>query len=264
VNSKDPRPHLDSAAINSKLPSSVRSAVALSIQKTVESTNDAVVSVLSNSSGALFAVSTADEQTAGRGRLDRTWSSPFGAGVAMSLAFSADSLPHALTLIPLHFGVIVADVLADLGADVQLKWPNDIVIFEGDGTMGKIGGILCQKIGPTVVVGIGLNVSLTHEELPTPQATSLGIAGFRVSREEFIAGVISRGYELLVDSNHNTSWLADYERLCSTLNRNVEVQQADGITFSACATGVDSAGGLIVERDGQSLVVTVGDIIHLR
>jgi len=264
VTTKVPRARLDSARIHSETSPTVRDALILQVLESVSSTNDAVLELWAENPGALLVACTADEQTAGRGRLDRTWMSPFGAGVALSLAFPAKAIAHVPTLIPLHFGVLVAQVLEACGAPVRLKWPNDIVMTSETGEIRKLGGILATKNADIVVVGIGLNFSLERPELPTETASSLSLEGFTVSREEFIGRILSATSELLRAESTDDAWLADYVNLCSTLEREVMVHPADGVAFKALATGIDEHGGLVILREGSQEIVTVGDIVHLR
>lgn len=107
--------------------------------------------------GAPGDVFTADEQTAGRGRLDHKWLSPPGENLMMSAVVSTAGLApeHAATL-PLVAGLAVARALAaKWGLSPRLKWPNDVLA--GDGR--KIAGILCERDGDNVIVGIGVNVN---------------------------------------------------------------------------------------------------------
>ena len=96
-------------------------------------------------------VFTADYQTAGRGRLDHKWQSPPGTNLMMSVVLSVAELePERVATLPLVAGLAVAKALP---ADCRLKWPNDVVI---DGR--KIAGILCERVGDNVIVGVGVNV----------------------------------------------------------------------------------------------------------
>ncbi len=104
-------------------------------------------------------VYTADFQTAGRGRLDHKWLSPPGANLMMSAVLSVGGLsPEAVATLPLVVGLAVVQAICDLlPADgtrkVALKWPNDVLIGGR-----KVAGILCERNGETVIVGVGINV----------------------------------------------------------------------------------------------------------
>jgi BirA family biotin operon repressor/biotin-[acetyl-CoA-carboxylase] ligase len=125
-------------------------------------------------------VLVAEEQTAGRGRLDRSWHSQPGAALTFSVLLRPAAIPpSARGWLPLLTGVAVAAALrAQTGLDVSLKWPNDVLVSGAEpGMAGKLAGILAEQAGDAIVVGIGLNVSARRDELPAPQATSLLLAG---------------------------------------------------------------------------------------
>ena len=132
----------------------------------------------------------AEHQTAGRGRLDRTWETPPRAALTFSVllrpAVEADRWPW----LPLLVGYAVRETLP-ASAEASLKWPNDVLI--GD---RKVAGILVERVesrsGPAAVVGIGLNVSTTPAELPVPTATSLAIElGAEPDRTDLLLGLLN-------------------------------------------------------------------------
>ncbi len=195
-----------------------------------------------------------DEQTVGRGRLDRQWFAPSGTSVLMTIALPR---PQVLTTLPLQFGVAVAEVLREAGADVRLKWPNDIVFAHGP-DLRKVGGIIAEVHGDAVVVGIGINSTMDDAELPTPEATSLSLEGVSAERERIIVGVLSRLHEVPALP------LDAYRRLCDTIGRDVRVQQVNGNVVEGRATGVDDDGALLVVSAGRPVRVTSGDVSRLR
>jgi BirA family transcriptional regulator, biotin operon repressor / biotin---[acetyl-CoA-carboxylase] ligase len=113
-------------------------------------------------------VLAAEEQTAGRGRMGRSWLSPPRAALTFSLLVRPDTVsPARRGWLPLLAGVSVASaVRAATGVDARLKWPNDVLVGPA-----KLGGILAEAVGDAVVVGIGLNVSTEPGELPPPGPT---------------------------------------------------------------------------------------------
>ena len=206
-------------------------------------------------------VVVADQQTAGRGRLDRTWESPPGSGLAMSAVLRPAGLPLARwPWIPLAAGIATARAVAQLRLVAQLKWPNDV---EVDGR--KLAGILTERIecpdGPAAVVGIGLNVAMTADQLPIPAATSLSLLGVEADRNEVLKLVLDeldRSYALLLA---DPSAVRDaYLAACSTVGSHVHVALPDGSTLDGEATDVDVHGQLVV--DGRP--VTAGDVVHVR
>src|SRR5690348_13575860 len=122
-------------------------------------------------------VLAAEQQSAGRGRLGRTWVSPPRAAVTFSVLLRPAAVPRArLGWLPLLAGVAVADAVRVVAAvDAQLKWPNDVLAGPG-----KVGGILAEAAGDAVVVGIGVNVSTEPAELPPPGPGALAATSLRL------------------------------------------------------------------------------------
>src|SRR6516164_8434486 len=120
-------------------------------------------------------VLVAEAQTAGRGRLGRRWASPPRAGLTFSVLLRPLGVPAALLgWLPLLTGVAAASaVVGAAAADVALKWPNDVL---AGGV--KLGGILAERAGSAIVVGVGINVWQGRADLPDgPAATSVALAG---------------------------------------------------------------------------------------
>jgi BirA family biotin operon repressor/biotin-[acetyl-CoA-carboxylase] ligase len=206
-------------------------------------------------------VVVADHQTAGRGRLNRIWESPPGSGLAVSIVLrpaelAADQWPW----IPLMAGLAVADAVGGFSLEPRLKWPNDV---ELDGL--KLAGLLVERVesptGPAAVVGIGLNVAMTADQLPIPSATSLRLQGVDAGRDDVLAAVLdglAARYEQLL--TEPSMLRADYIVACGTVGSPVRVSLPDGSSLEGQATDVDAAGRLVV--DGQP--VTAGDVLHVR
>ena len=146
----------------------------------IASTN-AVVAAESDAAEGLVVV--AEHQTAGRGRLDRSWVSPPRAGLTFSVLLRPESVPEARwTWLPLLVGVALAEAVEGVTeVPTRLKWPNDVLV--GD---RKLGGILVERHDSAAVVGVGLNVTTTDAELPSPEATSLLLAGAEVTDRETV------------------------------------------------------------------------------
>lgn len=155
---------LDAAAIRAALPPAVAALLAqLDVAWSIESTNTALLREPAPAQGAR--VLFAERQTGGRGRRGRSWQSPLGASLLLSVSRSFDGGLARLGGLSLVAGIAVAEALRASGFDaVGLKWPNDVVI-EADGGLRKLGGLLVEgggeHAGPVrAVVGIGLNVRL--------------------------------------------------------------------------------------------------------
>lgn len=245
------RSSLSDAAVRDAL-ARLACAVPVSVLGSVASTNDVAISGFD---GGWWAV-TADEQVEGRGRLDRRWSSPYGAGIALSIAAPVDAICGPLVELPMRLGVAVVDALLDVGVHAALKWPNDVMVDER-----KCGGMLIQVDSRAVVLGVGINVDLAEHELPVPSATSLAIEGYAVQREPLIAAIVARVHDRLTDGS---TVAADYRRKCATLGRDVMVTLVDGTTLAGRAVEVTDAGALVVESAGVKHSVSIGDVVHAR
>ena len=215
-------------------------------------------------------VVVADEQTHGRGRLDRAWVSPPGAGLWMSALVRVGDVPaDRWSLLSLAAGVAAVDALAEgCGVRAELKWPNDVVVVAaacgGDSGPRKIGGILSHTVGADgIIVGIGLNVSLRSDELPVPQASSVLLEGGRPDRAALLvalmAALATRVEQWRAD---DPALLADYRRLCSSIGRLVDIQLPDGRRVSGMVSGVDDDGHLLVSDGEATARITSGDVIH--
>ena len=262
---KSGRPNLDSSLISSELDRRSCTWVDFAVLESVASTNDEVIARLQSQPVNVpvnVIVVTADEQTQGRGRLQRDWSSPKGAGIALSIGSPLSTYSMEPSTIPLVVGVAVIEALNEFGVNANLKWPNDIIFVSEANAVRKVGGILLQRIGEHVVVGVGLNVSLNTGELPTETATSLSLEGYEISREELIVSIVSNLEKLALDNSE--IWRTKYLETCATLGSQVRVILADGSQTEGHATQISQAGGLIVEVEGAAIEVTVGDIEHLR
>lgn len=142
------------------------------------------------------AVLVAEEQTAGRGRLERTWTAPPRSGLFLSVHLEPGDIPvERWGWVPLLAGVAAATGLAkSAGVDMSLKWPNDLLVSV-EGEERKTGGILGEFAGDGIVVGLGINVSLRADELPAPTAGSLALAGAVSTDRETLLRAVLRSLE---------------------------------------------------------------------
>jgi BirA family transcriptional regulator, biotin operon repressor / biotin---[acetyl-CoA-carboxylase] ligase len=220
-------------------------------------------------------VLVAEEQTAGRGRLGRSWSSVPGASLTFSVLLRPASVPlDRRGWLPLLAGVAAASAVRSVaGVDATLKWPNDVLLGER-----KLAGILAEQApdGAAVVVGIGLNVATPAGALPSPAAnglapTSLLAEGAAVRRAELLLALLSqfeRWYTAFrADPDAQRSGLLDaYRPLCGTLGKSVRVSLPSNRELAGVARDVDADGHLLVAaRPGDPLVgVSAGDVVHVR
>jgi BirA family biotin operon repressor/biotin-[acetyl-CoA-carboxylase] ligase len=212
-------------------------------------------------------VRVAHFQNGGRGRLDRAWSSPPGAGLTFSVLLRPAVPMPSWGWLPLLAGVALAQTI---GGDASLKWPNDVLL--GSDTR-KVAGILVQSSTGVAIVGIGLNVTTTREEFPVPTATSLAAEGLtaRLDREELLAEFLRHFGESYADwqaasGDAEASGLAAaYRSVCATIGQRVSVLRPDGELIGE-AIGVDSDGQLLIRASdgGEPVPVAAGDVTHLR
>ena len=198
-------------------------------------------------------VVVAETQTAGRGRLDRSWVSPPRSGLTFSVLLSPDLAPARWGWLPLWAGTAVALALREqTGLEVGLKWPNDVLVGGR-----KLGGLLAEVPVPgALVLGIGINVTNRGEELPHDRATSLQVEGASsTDRETLLKSVLRRLADQLSARDPD-----GYRRLCLTLGQQVRVELPDGRSVEGRATSVDDAGRLVVD----GVAFAAGDVVHLR
>ncbi|WP_082605789.1 biotin--[acetyl-CoA-carboxylase] ligase [Nocardioides sp. Root190] len=215
-------------------------------------------------------VVVADHQQAGRGRLDRVWSTPPGTAVTFSLVLRPSVPAASWPWLPLLVGHNVAKSLTSRGYDARVKWPNDVLL---DGDL-KVAGILVERVdtpdGPAAIVGVGINVATTAEELPVPTATSLAISapGAPDRHEVLIEAVsaIREGYDIWQAGGElGTARLAtSYRSHCATLGREVRVDLPGGGELTGRAVDVDADGRLVVETANGQERVGAGDVVHVR
>ncbi|MBM7519254.1 biotin--[acetyl-CoA-carboxylase] ligase [Nocardioides nitrophenolicus] len=215
-------------------------------------------------------VVVADHQSSGRGRLDRTWQTPPGTAVTFSLVLRPTVPPASWPWLPLLVGHNVAKAITALGYDAQVKWPND-VLLDGD---RKVAGILVERVetptGPAAVVGVGINVAMSADELPVPTATSLAVAGpgapDRTSVLLAVVAAVREGYDVWqTGGEQGTARLAtSYRSHCATLGRDVRVELPGGGELLGRATDIDDDGRLVVTTADGTERVGAGDVIHVR
>ncbi|MFE7428336.1 MULTISPECIES: biotin--[acetyl-CoA-carboxylase] ligase [unclassified Streptomyces] len=218
-------------------------------------------------------VLVAEEQTAGRGRLDRTWTAPARSGLFFSVFLEPGDIPVARWgWLPLLTGVAVATGLARAaGVDTALKWPNDLLVTVA-GEERKTGGILAERAGDGVVVGTGLNVTLRAAELPAPTAGSLALAGAVSTDRETLLRAVLRSLEHWygrwreAGGDAAASGLQEaYAAGCATLGRPVRAELPGGRTLTGEAVAIDGDGRLVLSTDeGLREPLSAGDIVHLR
>jgi len=206
----------------------------------------------------------AEEQTAGRGRLDRPWFSERGKNLTFSLIIKPRIKIEYNGVLSLYAGLAVAQAIQNvLHVIPQCKWPNDVLL--GD---KKLCGILSEAILMNgilegVIIGIGINVNQTFfpEEIKQT-ATSLSLnAGKQFNRFEVLAAVLERLEILYGDIQKGLlkNILDGWKRYCSIFGKEILVSQ-NGQIIKGIATGLDEDGGLLMQTKNSEIKILAGDI----
>ncbi|MBL1081297.1 biotin--[acetyl-CoA-carboxylase] ligase [Streptomyces actinomycinicus] len=268
------RPPLNAAALRRALVREDGLYRDIEVVQRTGSTNSDLAALAAAGDADEGAVLVAEEQTAGRGRLDRSWTAPPRSGLFFSVLLKPAEVPVARWgWLPLLTGVAVATGLSRAaGVDTALKWPNDLLVSVG-GEERKTGGILAERAGDDgVVIGVGINVTLRANELPVPQAGSLALAGaVGTDRDPLLRAVLrsledwygrwrAAGGDAAVSGLHET-----YTAGCATLGRAVRAELPGGRAVVGEAVAVDGDGRLVIATEsGVQEPVGAGDIVHLR
>ncbi len=230
----------------------------MEIHDRVGSTNDLV-----RDRPALWRVVVADVQDSGRGRLGRAWSTTPGTALAVSVLVPVPA--SGASWVPLFAGLAVHRAVGEVvGPVTALKWPNDVLV-PGDGDR-KLAGVLCEWVPDGVVVGVGVNVDTTRQDLPLGTATSLRAAGHPgVDRAVLLTAYLRRlAAALREDTGPSGPVAAAYRAACATLGREVEVHEPGGAVRLGRATGIDGEGRLTVHTGAGTVQVSAGDVVHVR
>jgi BirA family biotin operon repressor/biotin-[acetyl-CoA-carboxylase] ligase len=213
------------------------------------------------------------DQRAGRGRLDRTWTTPPGTALAVSIVVDASSLPAPQRgWIPLIAGAALTRAVAAQatgGHSVRLKWPNDVLL---DGA--KVCGILAEVVPghpDLVVVGAGVNTRMARTDLPVATATSFPAVGLEADEDRLLADALTalrEQLDALAASGGDAAAagvLGGVEALCDTIGREVRVALPDGTSLAGYAQRIDAEGRLVVvDPLGAETAVSAGDVLHVR
>jgi BirA family biotin operon repressor/biotin-[acetyl-CoA-carboxylase] ligase len=202
----------------------------------------------------------ADYQSAGRGRLDRTWEAPRGVNLLVSLLFR--EVPSRLHVLTQVVALAATQVARDCGVPAVLKWPNDILV----GTQ-KLAGILAQAapVGPDgkipfVVVGIGCNLGWAP-----PDAASLASSGWsrEITPDEFLKEMLPEIDRLLALTDEDMN--AEYVSQLATIGSRVRVEMPNGEDIVGRAMSVELDGRLVVLDDcAVTHRIDTADVVHLR
>jgi BirA family biotin operon repressor/biotin-[acetyl-CoA-carboxylase] ligase len=281
---------------------------ALRVLPEIDSTNTALLAAAED--GAPHgSVVVAEAQTAGKGRLGRAWVAPPRSGLFLSILLRPEVPLSRWGWLPLLAGVASRSAVSRVcELEAALTWPNDLILpdppdarsdntasddtapddkasnaapdnaeFENPYGVGrKLGGILAEQGGPPstpyVVIGIGINVTLRTDELPAPHATSLVLAGAKVTDRDTLLRALLRTFGswyadwAAAEGDADRSGLAGaYRAVCATLDRPVRAELPGGASVSGHATDLDEDGRLLIRTvDGRLTPIGAGDVVHLR
>lgn len=253
---------LDADLIRGALPQPLQARLALRVLAGTDSTNTQLMDAdAADDPQALLA----EHQSAGRGRHGRSWHSPFGTNLYLSLAWTFPQWPAALTALPLATGVATAEALAELKLpELRLKWPNDL--WCGD---AKLGGILIEQRGESggacrVVIGLGLNVAMrsaTTAHIGQAWTTLAEQLGRTPSRNALAGRILAQWVAML--ERFAQDGFAPFEpgfRARDLLrNRAVVLALPDG-ALAGIARGVDEAGALLVDTGETRRRILSGEV----
>ena len=268
------RTPLDAAALRAELIGTGLGWRKLDVVEETGSTNADLLARAAAGTDIAGAVLIAEHQTAGRGRHGRGWSAAPRAQITMSVGVSVVDVPtEGWGWLSLATGVAVVDALAPLldgiGVRAGLKWPNDVLAGQPD-SPGKLAGILAEVVRPVVVIGLGLNVTQSPEEVDGPGATVAAGPGRRqrpTATSWFVRLLRELGGRIVGwRAARGADWqlAADYRARSLTIGTRVRAQLPGGKEIVGTATAVDDQGRLCVETGAETVVVSAGDVVHLR
>lgn len=206
----------------------------------------------------------AEYQQAGRGRRGRKWFSPFGANLYLSMFWRLEQGPAAAIGLSLVIGIVMAEVLRDLGAEqVRVKWPNDLYLQDR-----KLAGILVELTGKTgdaaqIVIGAGINLAMRNVETDVINQGWINLqeAGLTVDRNTLAVRLIAelRAALVLFEQEGLSPYLSRWEKLDNFINRPVKLIIGDKEIFGI-SRGIDTQGALLLEQDGITKPWVGGEI----
>ena len=254
VGTSAPRAPLDKAVIESLSSQYWR----VSVVDLTSSTQIDLADLVNSNAAINGDVIAAEFQSAGRGRLDRTFEATPGSALLFSFFIKPKRVRSDWGFIAHLAALSMREVISqDIPSQVQLKWPNDILI--GD---KKVAGILSQATDDGVIIGIGVNVAMTAEELPVETATSIGLMGSsKLDRNLLLANFLNLFEVNFEKWDEGVDFIDRYSAVCATLGRQVQIEVIGRANRTGKALTINKVGALMLD-DGFE--VNVGDVVHLR
>lgn len=224
----------------------------VAVLSVIDSTNQYLMDRISEIASGDACV--AEYQQAGRGRRGRKWFSPFGANLYLSMYWRLEQGPAAAVGLSLVIGMVMAEVLQELGADkVRVKWPNDLYLNDR-----KLAGILVELTGKTgdaaqIVIGAGINLVMRNVEdsVINQGWINLQEAGITIDRNVLAVRLITelRSALALFEEEGLVPWLSRWDQLDNFINRPVKLIIGEREIFGI-SRGIDMQGALLLEQDG--------------
>jgi BirA family biotin operon repressor/biotin-[acetyl-CoA-carboxylase] ligase len=222
------------------------------------STQSDLADLVNSNSAETGDVIVAEFQSAGRGRLERTFEAAPGSALLFSFYIKPKRVSSDWGFIAHLAALSMQEVISqDIPSQVQLKWPNDILI--GD---KKVAGLLAQATAEGVIIGIGVNVAMTVEELPVETATSIALMGSaKLDRNLILGEFLNRFLNNFEHWDSGADFIDRYSAVCATLGRQVQIEVIGRANRTGKALTINKVGALMLD-DGFE--VNVGDVVHLR
>ena len=235
----------------------------------VDSTNDIAMKMGAEGREEGLVV-LSEGQLHGRGRLGRTWVSPKGVNLYVSILLRPEISPFYAPVLTMMAAMAAAgSILKTTGLKAKIKWPNDILVDQK-----KVAGILTEMNAEQekinyIVIGIGINVNMKKEDFPEdlrmPAASLMECAGRRVDRAKLLCALLESMEEYYEElkSKGIMSIVQKWRRLCGTLNKRIKVSLPGGI-ITGIAEDVTQEGGLVIRTgNGSTKVIFAGDVTLL-
>lgn len=216
-----------------------------------------------------FYVLATNFQTAGRGRMQRSWEAEAGSSIMASILLRPRfSDPSGIGWLSLLAALAIGRSLGSVGVECSIKWPNDVLV-----SGKKVSGILAEASSnlEEVVIGFGINVFQSRNELPFDQATSLVLeTNVSIDRDQLLATLIQNIKDLYLQLSEfagdaQASGLrAQLIEYSATIGHQVSVQLPGDKKIIGIAKDIDATGRLVVVSNGEIVAVSAGDVVHLR
>ncbi|PMR74220.1 biotin--[acetyl-CoA-carboxylase] ligase [Billgrantia endophytica] len=209
-----------------------------------------------------------EQQSEGRGRRGRSWTTPWGHALMLSIGWRFESGVIALEGLSLAVGVVLARVLERHGVAPKLKWPNDVLLESTEGRLGKLAGILVEISGDAagpceVVIGMGINVSLPtafRDKIEQP-VTAVHDQAPGLSRNHLAAELLEELLPLLAtyETHGFAAWQDEWNARHAFSGCDVDIHRGDQ-SYMAVAESVDESGNLWIRREGGRERLAGGEI----